>query len=53
MDIKIPYENKEDEIRLALVKMAKHRKKLDYMKFGELVAFPPKDRGTQFWIGSA
>jgi hypothetical protein len=33
MDTKIPY----DEIRLALVKMAKHRKKLDYMKFGELV----------------
>jgi hypothetical protein len=37
MDTKIPYEDKEDEIRLALVKMAKHRKKLDYMKFGELV----------------
>lgn len=40
MDTKIPYEDKEDEIRLALVKMAKHRKKLDYMKFGELVGIP-------------
>jgi hypothetical protein len=48
MDTKIPYEDKEDEIRLALVKMAKHRRKLDYLKFGELVEFLPKDRGTQF-----
>src|SRR5271154_467277 len=40
MDTKIPYEDKEDEIRLALVKMAKHRKKLDYVEFGELVGIP-------------
>ncbi len=40
MDTKIPYEDKEDEIRQALVKMAKGRKKLDYTKFGPLVGIP-------------
>jgi hypothetical protein len=40
MDTKIPYEDREDEIRQALVKMAKSRKKLDYVKFGELVGIP-------------
>jgi hypothetical protein len=40
MDTKIPHEDKEDAIRLALVKMAKHRKRLDYVKFGELVGIP-------------
>jgi hypothetical protein len=40
MDTKIPYEDREDEIRLALVKMAKGRKKLDYEKFGALVGIP-------------
>jgi hypothetical protein len=40
MDTKIPYEDREDEIRLALVKMAKGRKKLDHEKFGALVAIP-------------
>jgi hypothetical protein len=40
MDTKIPYEDREDEIRLALVKMAKGRKKLDHEKFGALVGIP-------------
>jgi hypothetical protein len=40
MDTKIPYEDREDEIHLALVKMAKGRKKLDYEKFGALVGIP-------------
>jgi hypothetical protein len=40
MDTKIPYEDREDDIRLALVKMAKGRKKLDYEKFGALVGIP-------------
>jgi hypothetical protein len=40
MDTKIPYEDREDEIRQALVKMAKRRKKLDYTEFGELVGVP-------------
>ena len=37
MDTKIPYEDKEDEIREALKKLARSGKKLDYRKFGELV----------------
>jgi hypothetical protein len=40
MDPKIPYEDREDAIREALVKMAKRRKKLDYSEFGELVGIP-------------
>jgi hypothetical protein len=51
MDTKIPYEDREDEIRQALVKMAKRRKKLDYTEFGELVGVPT-DRGIQSWIKS-
>lgn len=40
MDTQLPYGDKEDEIRQALVKMAKSRKKLDYVKFGKLVGIP-------------
>lgn len=40
MDPKIPYEDREDAIRQALVKMGKRRKKLDYTEFGELVGIP-------------
>jgi hypothetical protein len=40
MDPNIPYEDREDAIREALVKMAKRRKKLDYTEFGELVGIP-------------
>jgi hypothetical protein len=40
MDTKIPYEDREDDIRLALVKMAKGRKKFDYARFGALVGIP-------------
>ena len=53
MDTKIPYEDREDDIRLALVKMAKGRKKLDYEKFGALVGILLKVRGIQYWIKSA
>jgi hypothetical protein len=42
MDTKIPYEDREAEIRQALVKMAKGRKKLDYEKFGALVGIPTR-----------
>ena len=42
MDTKIPHEDREDEIRQALVKMARGRKKLDYEKFGALVGIPTK-----------
>ena len=40
MDTQLPYGDKEDEICQALVKMAKSRKKLDYVKFGKLVGIP-------------
>jgi hypothetical protein len=40
MDTEIPYEDREDEIRQTLVRMAKRRKKLDYTEFGELVGIP-------------
>jgi hypothetical protein len=42
MDTKIPYEDREDEIRLALVRMAKGRQKLDYTNFGALVGIPTR-----------
>jgi hypothetical protein len=40
MDPKTPYEDRENAIREALVKMAKRRKKLDYTEFGALVGIP-------------
>jgi hypothetical protein len=40
MDAKIPHADREDAVRQALIKLAKRRKKLDYVEFGELVGIP-------------
>lgn len=42
MDTQIPFEDRESDILLALVKLAKGRKKMNFTQFGELLGIPTK-----------
>jgi hypothetical protein len=40
MDMQIPYEDRENDILLALVKLAKAKKKMNFTQFGDLLGIP-------------
>jgi hypothetical protein len=42
MDMQISYEDRENDILLALVKLAKAKKKMNFTQFGDLLGIPTK-----------